>query len=225
MKLPGDRSESFLGGLHSAEVITILELDVSIGGRHLQGPVVTLLVLVGFLIVSDLRPSPQISKTTCCRHIEFVLLQVFDILLPSVSHRQLLRRGCHSSFSGSPLASSNTLALCNLLLVEGGSTETFVLECVNLLYGRLHDVAKLGGRCQSDFRIVFLGISLNGRLLLLILFHVFLVVQHCDLLCHGGQGCFALLGPSVRGLLHQSSLLRKLFIELRVFFVGAVVLL
>mmetsp|Transcript_51691 Transcript_51691/g.131292 ORF Transcript_51691/g.131292 Transcript_51691/m.131292 type:complete len:432 (-) Transcript_51691:18-1313(-) len=98
-----------------------------------------------------------------------------------------------------------------------------MLDRVQLLDGRLHDVAELRGGGHGDVRAILAPRAQND-LVLLILLLVILVVQLCNLLCDRNKRGLALARGAVRGLLNQPPLLRELLVELGVLFVGAAVL-
>mmetsp|Transcript_124424 Transcript_124424/g.265165 ORF Transcript_124424/g.265165 Transcript_124424/m.265165 type:complete len:455 (-) Transcript_124424:546-1910(-) len=223
VELPRDGPESFLRSLHPAEVVTVLELDVSIHRRHFQGAIVALLELVRLLVIADLRPCPKVGQAACAAQVQALLLQVLHILFELrntgfglVAHGH--GAGSSTRLPCSALAGGDTLPLGHLLLVECRAAVAFVLQGVQLLKGRLHNIAELcGGRHRDLLGILdFLG-SLT-RLLLVILL---LGIDGRDALGDRIQRRLALLHHARLRLLHQAPLLGQLLVKLGILLIRA----
>mmetsp|Transcript_118295 Transcript_118295/g.314800 ORF Transcript_118295/g.314800 Transcript_118295/m.314800 type:complete len:489 (-) Transcript_118295:580-2046(-) len=222
VELPRDRPERLLGRLHAAEVVSVLELDISVHCGHFQRPVVGLPELVRVLIVADLRARPQVREAAGAGQVQAVLIERRHFLLG-------LRDVWHvldlvASGSGAPLlglAGGDALALRDLLLVQGRSAEALVLHRLQLLQWRLHDVAELRRRGHRDR----LGVlALEAEDLLFLLFFLLGVSQALDALRDSRQCSLALLHGAGVGTPDQAPLLRELLVKLGILLVGASVL-
>mmetsp|Transcript_23136 Transcript_23136/g.72782 ORF Transcript_23136/g.72782 Transcript_23136/m.72782 type:complete len:305 (-) Transcript_23136:994-1908(-) len=220
VELPRDRAEGLLGRLHSAEIVTVLQLDVSVDGGHLQGPVVALPVLVGVLIAADLRACPEVGQAAGAAEVEGLLHEGLRLLLRLLGGRLLLQVMAHAALLR--LARGDALPLGDLLLVQRRSAEALVLHGLQLLERRLHDVAELRGGRHGDGIDLLAGLQAQESLLLLLL--LLRVAQALDALGDGRQRGLALLHRTSVGPADQSPLLGELLVELGVLFVGAGIL-
>mmetsp|Transcript_902 Transcript_902/g.3153 ORF Transcript_902/g.3153 Transcript_902/m.3153 type:complete len:535 (+) Transcript_902:363-1967(+) len=218
VELPRDRPEGLLGRLHTAKVVTVFQLDVSVHRGHLQGPVVCLTKLVGVLVVANLRARPEVRQATGATQVEGLLCKRLLVLR--------LRRGLrldvvagHTALLG--LTRSDTLPLRDLLLVQGRSPEALVLHGVQLLERRLHDVAELR-RCGHRDVGRLAGLETQSGPVLLIL--LLGVAQALDALGDGRQRSLALLHGAGVGPADQAPLLGQLLVELRILLIGAGIL-